>query len=86
MEVFHDRDDAYARWLREHPGGYVVNERVDGSLVLHRARCRNLRTVGTAKGKSTTAAPKACGTDRTELEAWARTQGRVLHRCVNCDP
>jgi hypothetical protein len=86
MEVFHNQDDAYARWLREHPGGYVLNERIDAPLLLHRATCRNLRTVGVAKGQSTTAFPKACSIDRGELETRARGQGRQLHACGNCDP
>jgi hypothetical protein len=86
MEVFHDRDDDYARWLHAHPGGYVVNERRTGGLLLHQVGCRNLRTVGAAMGKSTTVRPKVCGTDRTELEAWAQGQGRKLKRCGNCDP
>jgi hypothetical protein len=86
VEVFHHRDADYARWLREHPAGYVVNVRVTGPPLLHRAGCRNLRTVGAAKGQSTTALPKACGTDRAELEAWVRGQGRAFLPCGNCDP
>jgi len=86
VELFHHDDAAYARWRAAHPDGYVVNVRADGPLLLHRATCRNLRQTGLAKGRPTTSIPKACGTDRAELEAWAGAQGRSAAPCVNCTP
>jgi hypothetical protein len=84
VEVFHHEDGDYALWRTAHPDGYVVNVRADGPLLLHRATCRNLRPTGAAKGKSSTNLPKACGTNRADLEAWARREGRSLVLCANC--
>jgi hypothetical protein len=84
VEIFYHRDDDYARWLAEHPAGYVLNARRGNPPSLHRATCRNLRPVGTARGTSATAIAKVCGTDRSELEAWARAAGRAVVPCANC--
>jgi hypothetical protein len=86
VEVFHHDDEAYARWRSAHPDGYVVNVRTEGQILLHRATCRNLRQTGLAKGRATTTIPKACGTDRAELEDWVRARGRMVLPCTNCEP
>jgi hypothetical protein len=86
VEVVHKQDAAYERWRAAHPNGYVDNVRRDGPLLLHRATCRTLRATGAAKGRSSTGLPKLCGTDRADLEAWVRTQGRMPTPCVNCAP
>jgi hypothetical protein len=84
VEVFHHADAAYTEWRATHPDGYVVNVRPDGPLLLHRATCRHLRQTGLGKGRSPTSLPKACGTERGELEDWARSGGRMPLPCTNC--
>jgi hypothetical protein len=84
VEVFHHQDEAYARWRADHPAGYVLNVRPGDPPALHRATCRSLRAVGSTRGKSSTSIPKVCGTDRSELAAWARVAGRSIEPCGNC--
>ena len=84
MEVFHNQDEAYARWRAEHPQGYVLNVRDDRPPALHRAGCTILRTTGRARWGSPTRAPKVCSLDRGEVEAWARANGRQIDPCPRC--
>jgi hypothetical protein len=86
MEVFHNDDAAYVRWCAEHPDGYVLNVCRHDPIVLHRAACLRLRQTGKALGRSTTTFPKACATDRAELKAWVRAQGRIAVPCGACNP
>jgi hypothetical protein len=84
VEVFHKRDADYVRWLREHPGGYVLAVRTDRALTLHRAGCGSLR--GGSRGHSLTSTPRVCSPDRAEIEGWAREAGRAVMPCGVCKP
>ena len=84
VEVFHHRDEDYARWRAAHPEGYVLNVRDDALPALHRATCTILRASGRARHGSPTRAPKVCGLDRGDLEAWVRENGRRVDPCPRC--
>ncbi|MCA8926551.1 MAG: LUD domain-containing protein [Alphaproteobacteria bacterium] len=74
--VIFDDDDAYHKWLRQHPDGWVLNVRARGGpdhAVLHRATCPTLARSGasTAAGHR-----KVCCSSPEEVAAAARAEGR----------
>lgn len=73
--MFVDDDEAYLKWVRTWPGGYVLNcERKPNPnyLMLHRADCDTITEPGSLKTTWTTSYIKVCSTDREELRAWAK--------------
>ena len=89
METFIDDDNAYLRWVNQHPAGYGVNcERSlnPNYLVLHRATCYSIANERTSN-YTTTGYIKVCSTRRTDLETWARREvGGQLKPCGQCRP
>ena len=85
---FVDDDAGYRSWLREHPGGYVLNAYPHGSsttLVLHRAACGTVNRPLGAGRHWTSQGGKACSTVRAELETWAkRERGRGVEPHARC--
>lgn len=89
-EPFVEDDDGYLSWLREHPGGFVLNCARKPSaayLPLHRASCRKISGEPDNGISWTTAYQKVCATTIGELEQWARAKtGAGPTRCGICRP
>jgi hypothetical protein len=87
---FQDDDDGYLNWLREHPGGLVVNcERQPRAsyLKLHRATCAFIS--GTPSNGRSWTGPyiKVCALDALNLAAWTqRGTGATPQACAVCRP
>lgn len=89
MIIFISEDDAYLRWLAEHPRGFVVNAHrrpTSRYLMLHRASCADISS--NKRSHWTTADYiKICARRALELEAWAEAEfGGHLRRCARCRP
>jgi len=75
--VFEDDDDAYLRWVAEHPDGYVVNmrRRLDPNyIILHRADCPTIARYPNMDkdpgGFTERAFRKLCSTSLSELRGY----------------
>ncbi len=85
MEHFFQDDAGYTRWLEQHEDGFVLHLRRSNRLpMLHTSRCTHLYPEGSEYGRATET-PKLCDTDRQQLVAWLRIQGRDYVRCSSCD-
>jgi hypothetical protein len=82
---FIDNDRGYLVWLREHPGGYVLNCNRHPSpdyLILHRADCWTISRSGVTY---TTAYQKVCSDTADQLVKWAeRETGAQPTPCRIC--
>lgn len=77
--------DAFVRWIRENPDGFVINSQSSIDFMLHRADCSNF--VFHSQGYCLTTNMKVCSPRRERLERWARWQFFTdLHYCRNCEP
>lgn len=83
---FRDDEDGYRGWMGEHPRGYVVNIDEQGSTGtrLHKASCWSLERGAGGGSKQTHSYPKACSTDRGELDLWHRERYGVGLRELRC--
>ncbi len=71
MQTFVDDDEGYLAWLRDHPGGYVVNaDRPPNPsyLRLHRTTCRTISGQPASGRAWTVTSTKVCG-ERTGPKA-----------------
>lgn len=87
MEVFQDDDEGYRAWLWSNLNGFIVNAQRGsnpGEPILHKATCDTITP--TPDKEWTREYIKVCSTDRYELDAWAREQGRRLTVCTACNP
>jgi hypothetical protein len=87
MIIFINEDEAYLRWIDQHPGGYVVNATrrpTAAYLKLHRATCVHIST----DRRSNWTSPdyiKVCSTKLDQLNAWALEEiGGELQSCGFC--
>ena len=90
IQEFHDGDryrsahDAYIRWLRRNPRGYVLNRKALTYAVLHESDCMHIANYDDPK-VSLTEKPKICAPKRSEpLKAWAKERGINWSRCDTC--
>jgi hypothetical protein len=94
---FRNDDAGYLRWLRDHPGGFVVNTMRGVSpsyMVLHRATCPSISEYpsGSEPGAFTERQySKACGESVEDLSTWVRANGRpdgtfTSVACSHCRP
>ena len=81
-EEFYDKDEAYRKWCRDNPDGWVMNNyRVhDGPVPAHKQDMENTLKIHHVTGKahvlkrsSTTRYRKLCCADRKPLEDFKRT-------------
>jgi hypothetical protein len=85
-------DQELARWLREHPCGYVLHTRRPANpryMVLHRASCSMIAPKqGTTPGAATQRYLKVCADQSSELQEWVERHGRTSFssRCARCRP
>lgn len=93
MHEFSGNDDGYARWVTDHPTGFVLNVRRNPGanyMVLHRAACHTIarpRDDGAYTGRGYR---KIVGGTVDELRLYARSHGRAdgsfSDACGHCDP
>lgn len=94
IAIFDNSDIEYSAWLRENPGGYVVNMRSGYSpsyMVLHRSYCS---TVNPSTSSSELGAfterdyLKVCSTNleslRSLAKAFGRPDGSFSAECSKC--
>ena len=79
VEVFEHDDEGFARWLGEHPDGYVLNCYKTGRL--HSARCKSYRAAGP---RMTFTRAKACSASEQQLFRFAKQHGIDTARCELC--
>lgn len=89
IKRFHNQEEAYSKWLQDHPEGYVFNH-FRGSNgdnnILHRAWCKSLHLKHN-EGRRTVI-EKVCGTDLEKLISCiptVRPEGG-WRRCTLCAP
>jgi hypothetical protein len=95
-QQFTDGDDAYLRWLDQHPQGFIINTTRNKSpnyMVLHRADCKTIRTytrMAQPGGFTERQYIKICATDVASLRDWVRHNGRAdgsfTSECPLCKP
>ena len=87
---FRNDDRAYLAWLATHPQGFVLNRqkgKTDRVLVLHRARCRQMRLARDSDYAYTGRHYiKVCADQIEPLDEHARQQGGLMRRCRVCNP
>ena len=77
--IFKNQDTEFRQWVREHPGGLVVNV---PSLMLHRPECDNISDLMTKSAKACADGPNAA----SELRRWAlATKAKRLLTCETCE-
>lgn len=77
--VFKNQDAEFRQWVREHPGGLVVNV---PSLGLHRPDCDHIGDLVTSAAKACADGPSAT----SDLRRWAlATSGKRLQICETCE-
>ncbi len=86
--TFSNRDEDYAKWLTEHPNGFVVNSGTPPTatyLVLHRSKCTQ---IDGSDGKTTTSHQysKTCSDSIGDLMTWADQLGGKLTYGCSCHP
>jgi hypothetical protein len=91
MVIYIDEERAYYHWITHHRQGFIVAGRFRpkwGQLVLHRARCLEVKTAKTRRTHWTTGSRfKACAQRREALLEWAETGlGCSCDRCRECMP
>lgn len=85
MEIYNKTTDKYGikfnNVRRFHPDWFVINEKSDEEIMLHRARCPhfdfNIKV-------NLAANAKYCSENRRELEGWARQKQVKLQHCKTC--
>jgi hypothetical protein len=86
--TFHDADDpgandAFKRWRREHPAGFVLNHGSPSDMVLHTTDCPHFIF---KEPRSLTSYKKVCSTSIVDLKTWAADHGGVARICRTCSP
>jgi hypothetical protein len=77
--IFKNQDAEFRQWVRDHPGGLVVNV---PKLMLHRLDCTHISDLMTKSAKACADGPSAAA----ELRRWAQqTRGRRLLICESCE-
>lgn len=80
--VFNENADAFEKWLKKNPDGYVVNTtRIPSTMymVLHRAKCKTpeQRSLAPIVGMPGDGYTKVCSTNLEALRDWVRDHGRA---------
>ena len=80
--VFNENADAFEKWLKKNPDGYVVNTtRIPSTMymVLHRAKCKTpeQRSLAPIAGMPGDGYTKVCSTNLDALRDWVRDHGRA---------
>jgi hypothetical protein len=86
VEIFDGRDadhndDAYGRWVADHPSGYIINTNRNINpryMALHRSRCDDVTNPRRYEPGAYTERQyaKVCGDSRSGLVDWLRQHGR----------
>jgi hypothetical protein len=90
VALFHVDEEGYARWLRDHPDGYVLSTDPrprPGQNRLHRAQCGTISPVLHPEKPFTAPYMKVCGSSSRVVEAWTRSATSAPpERCKLCNP
>ena len=90
ISVFDHDEPGYARWLRDHPVGSVLNcdrEPKASYLMLHRSSCRTISGQPARGTTWTVAYVKVSSDSQAQLDEWARSRtGANPTRCGSCAP
>jgi hypothetical protein len=74
---------AYADWLTDHPGGYVLKL---STVTIHKANCSSVRALITPAHRPGSSPDVFCGRSIAPLEyAMLQFEGAV-HLCARCQP
>jgi 5-methylcytosine-specific restriction protein A len=92
--VFHNREQAYLKWLSQHLNGYVLNAHSTPSkkyLILHLAKCRKISTPPPESHPACFTGNgyiKVCADNLAELDDWIVAQGfdDFTKSCKLCRP
>ena len=71
--------DAFERWRREHPGGFVLNYGSPSDMMLHRPNCTHFIF---REPRSLTSYKKVCAGRVEDLVAWAADHGTIPFACA----
>lgn len=93
---FNKNEEGYLDWIKNNPGGFVINLRSDKSpkeMILHRASCRSItKLYRPAKPGGFTERDyiKVCAQDIQSLREWVSKNGRqngsFTIECSKCNP
>ena len=82
---FRDDEEGYRDWLRQNPGGWVLNkDTAERPLKLHRADCDTISTP--CLPRTINGLTKFCSTDRDALVTYARDLAELSLGCPFCCP
>jgi hypothetical protein len=80
---YRDAHEAYVRWLRYHPSGFVLNQKATTFAVLHKSDCMHIVDYPDLD-YSLTAKRKVCAPSSAPLERWAKEHGIEWTYCGTC--
>ena len=89
VATFHDADDpgandAFERWRREHPAGFVLNYGSPKDMVLHTTDCPHFIF---REPRSLTSYKKVCADSLADLQSWATSHSSTPPSfCRTCSP
>jgi hypothetical protein len=89
VATFHDAEgpgahEAFERWRREHPQGFVLNYGSEFDMMLHRPDCPHFVF---REPRSLTSYKKVCAQNIEDLERWAdQNSSGSLASCRTCSP
>jgi hypothetical protein len=89
VQEFHDdhyRDahDAYVRWLRHHPRGFVLNLKTAKYAVVHESDCMHIADYSDPDVSLTDKRKVCAAASSAPLKAWAQERGIEWARCDTC--
>lgn len=79
-DQFRDAHENYVRWLRHHPGGFVLNLKTSNWAVLHESDCMHIADYSDPDVSLTDKA-KVWSQSSASLKAWAQERGTKWTRC-----
>lgn len=83
-ELFAERHSAaYAEWLVDHPGGYVLNL---STVTIHRANCSSVRAFITPARRPGASSDVFCALNIALLEYSMLQFEGAVYRCARCQP
>ena len=82
-DQYRDAHEAYVRWLRYHPSGFVLNLKTSTWAVLHESDCMHIADYSDSD-VSLTDKRKVCAPSSAHLKAWAQERRIKWSRCGTC--
>jgi hypothetical protein len=88
--IFDDGDDAYQRWMIEHPSGFVANTQRNTTsryFVIHRSGCWHITKYNSAQLANPFTRRtyiKVCSDERDEILRWFAAERPRAEKSVTC--